>query len=78
MKRQGTVRKAHTMRVLQRKKRWNQTKLVLLTLGITSIGLVIVGNTLGNPFLIGAGFAGMFLLEPVALHLKAPTRNDLV
>ena len=66
------------MRVLHSKKRWNYTKLVLLTLGITSLGIAIAGVVVGNPFLIGGGVAGVFLMGALLLNSKMPSRPDIV
>jgi hypothetical protein len=66
------------MRTIHTKKRWNKTKLVLLTLGITSLGIAIAGAVLGNPFLIGGGVAGIFLLGGFAMNLKKPPMPGVV
>ncbi len=71
-------RKVEAMRVIQKKRSWNRTKLVLLTLGITSLGVVIAGAVTGNPFLIGGGLAGIILLGGFALNLKKPMTSDIV
>lgn len=49
------------MRVIRTKKKKLTTRVILL-MGITSFGLVIGGAIVGNPILIGAGFAGGILM----------------
>jgi len=63
-----------SMRVIhQRKKKY--TTLVILLVGITSLGIAIGGAVSGNPILIGAGVAGFVLTCAMAVNLKKPVQT---
>jgi hypothetical protein len=66
------------MRVIRTKKRHSSSKLVILSLGLTSVALLIGGLVTGQVILIGAGAAGLFLTGGAFIGLRKPDRTGLV
>ncbi len=66
------------MRVIRTKKRLLSSKLVILSLGLTSVAFLIGGLITGQVILIGAGAAGLFLTGGACIGLRKPDRTGLV
>ena len=66
------------MRVLRMKKKTMFSKLVILSLGLTSVGILIGGFVTGNVFLIGAGAACLFMTCAGTLGIRRTPQAGLV